>query len=130
MLKTLNIKTSKRTDMINITNQIIAIVKESGVNSGICVLHVPHTTAAITINESADPDVVYDILKKTTALIPENDNYSHAEGNSDAHIKSSIFGPVLTLIIENSNIVLGTWQNIYFCEFDGPRSRKLYAKII
>jgi secondary thiamine-phosphate synthase enzyme len=130
MLKTLNIKSSSRTEIINITDDIIKIIKDCGVSSGICFLHVPHTTAAITINESADPDVVMDIIGKMNEIVPRNSNYRHMEGNSDAHIKSSLFGPSLSLIIEDAKIILGTWQNIYFCEFDGPKSRKLYIKII
>jgi secondary thiamine-phosphate synthase enzyme len=130
MLKTLNIKSSRRTEIINIKDDIIKIVKDSRVGSGICFLHVPHTTAAITLNESADPDVLVDITGKINEIIPRDSNYRHMEGNSDAHLKSSLFGPALTLIIEDSKILLGTWQNIYFCEFDGPRDRKLYVKII
>jgi secondary thiamine-phosphate synthase enzyme len=130
MLKTLNIKSSSRTEIIDITDDIIKIVKDCRVSSGICFLNVPHTTAAITINESADPDVVTDITGKLNEIIPRDSNYKHMEGNSDAHIKSSLFGPTLTLIIEDAKLLLGTWQNIYFCEFDGPRDRKLYVKII
>jgi len=130
MLKTLNIKSSSRTELINITNDIIKIVKDCRVGSGICLLHVPHTTAAITINESADPDVVIDITVKMNEIVPRNSNYRHMEGNSDAHIKSSLFGPSLSLIIEDAKLLLGTWQNIYFCEFDGPRNRNLFIKII
>lgn len=130
MLKTLNIKSRSRTEIINITDEIVKIVKDCRVGSGICFLHVPHTTAAITINESADPDVVIDIISKINEIVPRDSNYRHMEGNSDAHIKSSLFGPSLSLIIEDAKLLLGAWQNIYFCDFDGPRSRKLYVKII
>lgn len=130
MLETINIKSSRRTEIINITDSIIKAVSNSGVESGICFLHVPHTTAAVTINESADPDVTGDIIRKINEIIPVDSGYMHVEGNSDAHIKSSLFGATLSLIIENGNILLGTWQNIYFCEFDGPRNRKLHIKII
>ncbi len=130
MLKTINIKSSSRTEIINITDNIVKILKDCRIGSGICILHVPHTTAAVTINESADPDVVMDIINKLNEIVPRDSSYRHMEGNSDAHIKSSLFGPSLTLIIEDSKLLLGTWQNIYFCEFDGPRNRKLYLKII
>lgn len=130
MLKTITIKTSKRVDFINITSLINNEIIKLNIKSGIIVLFNPHTTAGLTINENADPDVVYDIIFYTNKLIPENDSYRHCEGNSDAHIKSSLFGTSLTLIIENSKLILGRWQNIYFCEFDGPRERQLFLKII
>lgn len=126
----LNIRTFQRIDFIDITNEIEKKVKESGIMEGICYLFVPHTTAGLTINENADPAVINDIRLKVNNLIPYKDTYTHGEGNSDAHIKSSIFGVSLNLIISRSRLVLGTWQGIYFCEFDGPRNRNLYIKIL
>ena len=130
MFETLDIKSSKRIEMINITSNLTQIINKYGIKNGICLLHVPHTTAAITVNENASPDVVHDIIDKTARLIPGQDNFTHTEGNSDAHIKSSLFGPTLSLIIEKGEVMLGVWQSIYFCEFDGPRNRKLYIKVI
>ena len=130
-MKTISVKTHKRCDMIDITVEVRQAIRASGVESGLAVVHVPHTTAAVTINENADPDVVHDILMTLDELLPKmRVGYLHGEGNSDAHIKSSLFGPSLTIIIENGEPVLGTWQGIYFCEFDGPRSRKCVVKII
>ncbi|MCL5772423.1 MAG: secondary thiamine-phosphate synthase enzyme YjbQ [Actinobacteria bacterium] len=126
----LNIRTFQRIDFIDITNEIEKKVKESGIMEGICYLFVPHTTAGLTINENADPAVINDIRLKVNNLIPYKDTYTHGEGNSDAHIKSSIFGVSLNLIISRSRLVLGTWQGVYFCEFDGPRNRNLYIKIL
>ncbi|RKY77564.1 YjbQ family protein [candidate division KSB1 bacterium] len=130
MLREVSVKTTGRTQLIDITGMVSDIVSESGVDEGLCVLWVPHTTAAVTINENADPDVVRDILKETENIVPFEHNYLHREGNSAAHIKSSLFGPQLTLIISRSGIILGTWQSVYFCEFDGPRNRRLFVKIV
>ena len=130
-MKTISVKTHKRCDMIDITAEVAKTVRDSGVESGLAVIHVPHTTAAVTINENADPDVIHDILMTLDELLPQKRlGYQHCEGNSDAHVKSSLFGPSLTVIIENGEPVLGTWQGIYFCEFDGPRSRKCVVKVI
>ena len=129
-MEIINIKTFQRVDFIEITNELEERIKKSSIKEGICHLFVPHTTAALTINENADPSVRNDIKYKINSLIPLTDNYTHSEGNSDAHIKSSLFGPSLALIISDGSLVLGTWQGIYFCEFDGPRNRKLYLKII
>ena len=129
-MKQLNIASEKRIEMIDITADIRKVVKESGVIRGVCMIYVPHTTAAVTINENADPDVPRDILDKLDKLVPAGDNYRHREGNSDAHIKSSIVGPSEFVIIENSTLVLGTWQSVFFCEFDGPRRRNAIVKII
>jgi secondary thiamine-phosphate synthase enzyme len=115
--------------LILIDREVVSVVKESGVEEGVCLLWVPHTTAAVTINENADPDVVRDILFGTSKMVPNQDQYHHSEGNSDAHIKSSLFGPSLSLIITERKLLLGTWQSIYFCEFDGPRTRKLFVKV-
>ena len=124
------IESSARTQLINITSKISNIVRETGVENGICTVFVPHTTAAITVNENADPAVCKDILKEINKIVPFDDGYTHMEGNSAAHLKASIFGASETFIIEGGNLNLGTWQGIYFCEFDGPRNRKVYIKII
>jgi len=125
----INVRTSSRTQMIDITEQVSEVVKKSGVKSGICTVFVPHTTAGITINENADPDVVHDILSEINKIVPFDDNYRHIEGNSAAHIKASLFGFSQQVIVEDGRLVLGTWQGIYFCEFDGPRNRKVYIKV-
>ncbi|KNY26840.1 secondary thiamine-phosphate synthase enzyme YjbQ [Pseudobacteroides cellulosolvens] len=130
MNSTLNIKTDMQTQLIDITSQVQKVVSESGVKEGICVIFIPHTTAAVTINENADEDVKTDILKEINKVIPFNDGYRHMEGNSAAHIKASLFGFSDQIIIQNGKLLLGTWQGVYFCEFDGPRSRKAYIKII
>ena len=130
MLKEISITTHSRTEFLNIDREVIRVVRESGVKEGICLVWVPHTTAAVTINENADPDVVRDILYETEKVIPFQDGYHHSEGNSAAHIKSSLFGPSLTLIVSEGNLVLGTWQSIYFCEFDGPRRRRIFVKVM
>ncbi len=130
MLVKLSVPTHSRTEFVDVTREIQQVVRESGVKSGVCHIFVPHTTAGVTINENADPSVVHDILMELNKVIPFNDNYHHLEGNSAAHIKSSLVGPSLTVIIENGQIQLGTWQGIYFCEFDGPRHRKLWVKVM
>lgn len=117
--------------MIDITEMIKADIKESGVKDGIVVVYCPHTTAGITINENADPDVVRDLIYGFEKVYPSNDNnYKHYEGNSHAHMKSSTMGASQTLIIDDGKLILGMWQDIYFCEFDGPRNRNFYVKII
>jgi len=116
--------------MVDITHEVEEAVRKRGVSSGVCVLFVPHTTAGITINENADPSVKDDMIKEINKIVPFRDSYRHSEGNSAAHIKSTLYSPSLTLIIENGRLLLGTWQGIYFCEFDGPRHRKLYVKVV
>lgn len=123
MIRELSIKSSERNEFIDVTSEVEKAVKD--VKEGTVTLFVPHTTAAITIKENADPDVSTDVLNYMSKLIPETGNFSHSEGNSDSHIKSSLFGLSLTVIVKNGKLVLGTWQSIFFCEFDGPRSRKL-----
>jgi secondary thiamine-phosphate synthase enzyme len=130
MLKTISIKTSKRNEMIDITDRIQDIINNEKIKSGITIIYNPHTTAAITINEGADPDVCSDIIKTLSKIIPENNDYNHIEGNSDAHIKSSLIGTNEIVIIEDGKLVLGTWQHIFFYEGDGPRQRKIYVKIL
>jgi secondary thiamine-phosphate synthase enzyme len=127
MIKQFTIKTSKRNEFVDITAQVQEIVRE--VSEGVVTVFVPHTTTGITINENADPDVPRDILKKLEELIPQQDNYSHMEGNSDAHIKASLFGSSVRVIIQNGQLLLGTWQSIFFCEFDGPRTRMFYIQV-
>ncbi len=129
-MRKISIKTDRRNQMLDITSIVQKSVIESGVKSGICYILVPHTTAAVTINESADADVANDILETLSKLIPYKDSYRHAEGNSDAHIKASLIGDTAMLIIEDGRLVLGTWQGIFFCEFDGPRNRNLIIKIV
>jgi secondary thiamine-phosphate synthase enzyme len=127
--KNINVKSGSRTEFLNITQKVQQVVKESGVKSGICYVYVPHTTAAVTINEGADPSVVQDILSELNRLIPRNGNYLHMEGNSDAHIKTSLIGSSETVIVEGAKLQLGTWQAIFFCDFDGPRDRQVIVKV-
>lgn len=130
MIKEISVRTSSRVELVDITSEVEEVISASKVESGICIIFVPHTTAAITINENADPSVQKDILYELNKLVPFNDNYSHIEGNSAAHIKSSIIGASRSIIIQDGSLKLGTWQGIYFCEFDGPRNRKVWIKII
>ena len=122
--KKLSIRTSRRTEMIDITRQVSEVVRESGVDEGLCVVYVPHTTAGITINEGADPAVAHDIAGRLETLVPWTAGYKHLEGNAAAHIKSSIVGSSVTVAVRGGKLSLGTWQSIFFCEFDGPRSRR------
>lgn len=130
MKKEIVIKTNKREEIIDITNRIQDIINESGVDDGYCILFVKHTTSGLTINENADPAVKKDFLKILDNAIPLRAGYEHAEGNSAAHAKSILVGFSETIFIENGQLILGTWQGIYFCEFDGPRKRKLTVKIV
>ena len=130
MLQTLTVRTSSRNEFLDLTREIQAAVLESGVREGLCHLFVPHTTAALTINENADPSVKSDILMVLNKIISDQEPYRHLEGNSPAHIKASLMGPQLTLMVSSGRLVLGTWQGIYFCEFDGPRSRRLHLKVM
>ncbi len=127
---TLNIPTHTHTEMIDITAQIAQIIDENPIKNGICTLFVPHTTAALTINENCDPDVITDFAAQLNKIVPWQNNYAHCEGNSAAHIKASMMGFSEQIIIENSKLQLGIWQGIYFCEFDGARSRKLFINIM
>jgi secondary thiamine-phosphate synthase enzyme len=124
------VKTHKQTDMVNITAQVQAAVRASGLQSGICTIFVPHTTAGVTINENADPDVIRDMVMEMNKIIPFSDGYAHSEGNSAAHIKSSLFGCSLSVIIESGILQLGVWQSVFFCEFDGPRTRKVWVRTL
>jgi secondary thiamine-phosphate synthase enzyme len=123
------LKTPKREVLVNITSEVSKIVHESGVKEGVCRIFVPHTTAGITINENADPAVMRDIIDFLGRLIPQSARFAHREGNSDAHIKSSLTGPSLDIIIHNGGLVLGTWQGLMFSEYDGPRNRRVYIQI-
>jgi secondary thiamine-phosphate synthase enzyme len=128
--KEFGVRTSSRCEMRDITSQVLAAVKESAVTTGDVLVFCPHTTAAITINENADPSVTHDILLTLEELIPQHRrDYRHSEGNSDAHVKSSLVGCSETILIDNGSLVLGTWQGIYFCEFDGPRSRTVIVQV-
>lgn len=129
-MESLTIKTRQRTELVDITAQVAGLVEKSGIRSGICVLYVPHTTAGITINESYDPDVAWDIITTLNRLVPASQAYRHTEGNADAHIKSVLVGCTLTLPVEEGRLALGRWQGIFFCEFDGPRTRQCRVKII
>jgi len=125
----LEINSRVREEMIDVTSLVRKVVKDSKVASGLVHCFVPHTTAGITINENADPDVKRDLLYKLKKEIPQQDDYHHGEGNSDAHLKASLFGSSVQVMIENNDLVLGTWQAIYFCEFDGPRRRRLIVRV-
>jgi secondary thiamine-phosphate synthase enzyme len=129
-MRTLTVKSHKQVELIDITHDVIKTILEDNITEGLAVIYTPHTTAAITINENADPDVSRDIIMGIDKLIPLHDDYYHREGNSAAHIKSSLFGVSETLIINNGKPVLGTWQGIYFCEFDGPRQRHVHIQTV
>ena len=129
-MERISIRTNSRVDLIDITDKIQAVVSKSKLKNGVCLVFCPHTTAGLTINENADPSVRRDIINALNKLLPANAGYAHSEGNADSHIKSSLFGAVLTIFIEDSQLALGTWQGIYFCECDGPRSREVWIKII
>ena len=124
-----NVRTQQHAQFVNIDREINRIIATSGVRTGACRVFVPHTTAAITINENADPDVTRDILAALDRLVPWNDNYAHTEGNSAAHIKASMMGFSQTMFIQNGAMALGTWQSVFFCEFDGPRTRQVWVEI-
>ena len=129
--KTIDLSTSSRSDFIDITSQLQTYLHDNRCNSGIMTVFTTHTTAAITINENADPDVRHDLKYKLNNMIPKDEPaYRHDEGNSDSHMKSSLFSPSLSLIYEDGHLLLGIWQAVYFCEFDGPRHRKVHIKII
>ena len=128
-MTTLELSTTAHSQFIDITAQLQALVTRSGVKSGLCHLFVPHTTAAIVVNEHDDPAVTADIGNYLDKLVPENHGYQHAEGNAPAHIKASLLGNSLSLMIEGGQLVLGTWQGVFFCEFDGPRQRRVLVKI-
>ncbi|NIA13762.1 MAG: YjbQ family protein [Nitrospiraceae bacterium] len=129
-MQTFSLDTQQHTAFINIDRQVQRIVAESGVDQGVCHVFIPHTTAGITINENADPDVVSDLIRTLDALVPWRADYDHAEGNTAAHLKASMLGFSQTVLIQGGRLVLGTWQSLYFCEFDGPRTRKVLVEVI
>ena len=126
----INVHSKGRTELMDITDRLAKLVQESKVHEGLMVLFVPHTTAGVTINEAADPDVVDDIQQSLNKLVPHSGHYQHTEGNADSHIKASIIGSSEVVFIENGRLKLGTWQGVFFCEFDGPRNRRVWVKIL
>jgi secondary thiamine-phosphate synthase enzyme len=126
---TLDIQTGSREEFVDITSRVTKEIEKQGKRDGLCTVYVPHTTAAVTINEHADPSVADDIIRRLKAIVPQDVEYAHSEGNSDAHIKASMIGPAVTLVIENGRPLLGRWQGVFFCEFDGPRRRKVWLKL-
>lgn len=130
MAQIFEVRTSAQTEFIDITRDIQEAVKKTGVKDGICIIFIPHTTAAVTINENADPSVIHDILMELNQIVPFKDSYHHLEGNSPAHVKTSLVGCSEIVFIESGKLVLGTWQGIFFCEFDGPRNRKVHVKVV
>ena len=129
-MEKINVTTGNRSEFIDITTEVRDVVRRSGVSDGVCYLSVAHTTAGITINEAADPSVPSDIQNTLSKLVPHGAGYAHREGNADSHVKSTLVGCSQHVLVENGDLVLGTWQGIFFCEFDGPRSRKVYVKVI
>jgi len=130
VINEITIKTGKRNEFVDITQEVAELISAQGVKEGFVILYVPHTTAGITINEHADPSVKRDILNKLEELVPPDKGYTHMEGNADSHIKATLVGNTLTIPISGGRLVLGTWQGIFFCEFDGPRTRKLIVKVV
>ena len=129
-MKAIQVRTQSRIQFVDITSEVKDAISVSGIREGLALVFVPHTTAAVTINEAADPSVVSDIISKLSQMVPHRDNYRHSEGNSDAHIKASLIGSSVNLVISGGALVLGTWQGIFFCEFDGPRQRRVFVKVI
>jgi len=127
-METLTLSTTRREEFVAITSALQTLCAKNNWRDGTLHLHCPHTTAGLTVNENADPDVARDMLAALSKLVPSSGDYRHAEGNSDAHVKASLMGPALTLLVEAGRILLGTWQGIYFCEFDGPRRRQLWVR--
>jgi len=130
LIHALSVRTGSRIEMVDITRRIEELVRASNIEEGVCHLFVAHTTAGLTINENADPSVQADILMVLNKVISDREAYRHGEGNSPAHIKTSLMGPNLTILVSKQSLILGTWQGIYLCEFDGPRTRKVYIKIM
>ena len=129
-MESLTVRTARREQMLAITGQVQEMIERNGWREGVLFLHCPHTTAGLTVNENADPDVVKDMLDTLARLVPVDAGYRHGEGNSDAHVKASVMGPGLTLIVSEGRMRLGTWQGVFFCEFDGPRTRQVWAQWI
>ncbi len=130
-LETQTVRTSSRNEMVDVTDRLHELVRQRNLVDGMVIVYVPHTTAAVTINENADPDVKHDMLLKLARLIPKDEaGYDHAEGNSDSHLKASLVGNSVTVLVDRGRLVLGQWQGVYFCEFDGPRQRQLHLKVV
>lgn len=129
-MTTLTVESRRAVELIDVTREVRQAIRASGIDHGLAVVFTPHTTAAVTINENADPDVVSDLIMELNKIVPLQDNYRHAEGNSAAHLKSSLIGTSETLIVVRGEPLLGTWQGIYFCEFDGPRQRTLQVQVV
>ncbi|MDP8234484.1 MAG: secondary thiamine-phosphate synthase enzyme YjbQ [Candidatus Saelkia tenebricola] len=125
----IELKTNKRTELIDITSSINSLIKENGMENGVCTVYIPHTTAGILVNENYDPSVKHDILNWLNSRVTENGNYLHSEGNSDAHIKSMLLGNSMVLVIDDNKLLLGPWQGVLFAEFDGPRNREIWIKL-
>lgn len=130
MIYSIDIRSSERSEFIDITDRIEKVIKQSHISEGTCRIFIPHTTAGLTINENADPSVKKDIINTLNILVPQTGRYAHVEGNADAHIKSSILGGEKTVFIQNGRLKLGTWQGIFFCEFDGPRKREVWVEVL
>jgi secondary thiamine-phosphate synthase enzyme len=128
-METLRVKTGRRTQLVDVTAEVERVVKSSGVGSGICYVYVPHTTAGVAINEHADPDVASDLESVFDRLVPRSGAYRHAEGNTDSHVKSVMVGASQVIFVEGGKLVLGTWQGVFLCEFDGPRERKIFVRV-
>lgn len=130
-MKLIHVRTRARCEMVEVTDEIARVVERAGMREGVVVIQSLHTTAALTVNENADPDVVHDVVAKVGELVPHRESfYRHGEGNSDSHLKTSLFGPSLTVIVSEGKLVLGTWQGIYLCEWDGPRERRLAVQFL
>lgn len=129
-METLRIKTTRRTELVDVTGRVSQVVAEAGISEGVCFLYVPHTTAAVLMNEHADPDVARDLEGVFDRLVPQSGHYWHREGNADAHAKAALAGASRVVFVEGRKLVLGPWQGIFFCEFDGPRERRLYVKVV
>jgi len=129
-MQTFQVRTTAQSEFIDITRSVQEAIRKTGVGDGICIIFVPHTTAAVTINENADPSVVHDMIMALNKTVPFQEQYRHIEGNSPAHIKASLVGCSQIVFVQSGKLILGTWQGIFFCEFDGPRDRKVYVKVI
>ena len=130
MIQKIGVATKSRVEFQDITRQVRDVVRSSGVEGGVCYVFVPHTTAAVTVNEHADPSVVEDIIAQLDVMVPQHSRYRHMEGSSPAHIKASLMGSTETLLVDGGELVLGTWQGVFFCEFDGPRNRNVFIKVV
>jgi secondary thiamine-phosphate synthase enzyme len=130
MIQTIEVRTTSKTELLDITHAVEEAIRKVGVEEGVCFLFVPHTTAAITVNEHADPSVAADLLSELEKIVPAQGRYRHLEGNAPAHVKASLIGPSETVLIRGKRLLLGTWQGVFFCEFDGPRRRQVHIQIV